>query len=148
MIQRIQTIYLLIATGVLIAAMCLPVGTVIEPDYTTHIFKPLGLTLGDTYQSTWGLFCILLLAALVDFAAIFLFKNRMLQIRMGVFSICLLIGYYLAFTAFYFILRGDISLFQIHWALCLPLIGIIFNYLAVRAIGVDEAKVQAVDRLR
>ena len=37
MIQRIQTIYLLIATGVLIAAMCLPIGTVIEPDYTIGI---------------------------------------------------------------------------------------------------------------
>lgn len=148
MIQRIQTIYLLLITGVLIAAMCLPLGIAYEQDGLAHIFKPLGLTLGNEFQSTWGLFCILLLAAIVDFATIFLFKNRMLQIRMGVFSICLLIGYYLAFTAFYFILRGDISLFQIHWALCLPLIGVIFNYLAVRAIGVDEAKVQAADRLR
>ncbi len=148
MIQRIQTVYLLLVTGLLIAAMCLPVGTAIEADGASHIFKPLGLTLGNEYQSTWGLFCILLLATLVDFATIFLFKNRMLQIRMTVFSTCLLVGYYLAFVAFYFILKGDMYSFQLHWALCFPLIGIILNYLALRAIGADEAKVQAVDRLR
>ena len=148
MIQRIQTIYLLLITGVLIAAMCLPVGTAFEGSGVAHIFKPLGITLGETFQSTWGLFCILLLATIVDFATIFLFKNRILQIRMCVFATCLLVGYYLAFVAFYFILKGDISSFQVHWALCLPLVAIILNYLAIRAIGTDEAKVQSLNRLR
>ena len=148
MIQRIQTIYLLLITGVLIAAMCLPLGIAYEQDGLAHIFKPLGLTLGNEFQSTWGLFCILRLAAIVDFATIFLFKNRMLQIRMCIFSSCLLVGFYLAFIAFYFILKGDIYLFRINWALCLPFIAIILNYLSVRAIGSDEAKVQSLNRLR
>ena len=67
MIQRIQTIYLLLITGVLIAALFLPLGTAVELDGSAHLFKPLGLTLGNEYQSTWGLFCILLLATIVDF---------------------------------------------------------------------------------
>ena len=54
MIQRIQSIYLLIVTGLLIAAMCLPVGQFIASDgVTAYIFKPLGVTLTeDTFQST------------------------------------------------------------------------------------------------
>ena len=148
MIQRIQTIYLLLITGVLIAALFLPLGTAVELDGSAHLFKPLGLILGNEYQSTWGLFCILLLATIVDFATIFLFKNRMLQIRMCIFSSCLLVGFYLAFIAFYFILKGDMHMFRINWALCLPFVAVILNYLAIRAIGADEAKVQSLNRLR
>ena len=40
MIQRIQSIYLLIVTGLLIAAMCLPVGQFIASDgVTAYVFK-------------------------------------------------------------------------------------------------------------
>ena len=96
MIQRIQSIYLLIVTGLLIAAMCLPVGQFIASDgVTAYIFKPLGVTLTeDTFQSTWGLFGILFLSTVVAFCTIFLFRNRMLQVRMTVFNSILLIGYY------------------------------------------------------
>ena len=141
MIQRIQSIYLLLVTGLLIASMCLPVGSLIDFNGAVSVFKPLGLTMGDTFQSTWGLFCILMLAAIVAFATIFLFKNRILQIRMTIFNSLLLVGYYMAFFAFFFVL-------QFHWALCFPLIAIILNYLAIRAIGRDEAMVHAADRLR
>lgn len=148
MIQRIQSVYLLLVAGLLIASMCLPVGSIIDLNGAASVFKPLGLMIGDTYQSTWGLFGILMLAAIVAFATIFLFKNRILQIRMVIFNSLLLIGYYLAFLAFFFVLRNDETLFQLHWALCLPLIAIILNYLAMRAIGRDEAMVHAADRLR
>ena len=102
MIQRIQSIYLLLVTGLLIASMCLPVGSLIDFNGAVSVFKPLGLTMGDTFQSTWGLFCILMLAAIVAFATIFLFKNRILQIRMTIFNSLLLVGYYMAFFAFFF----------------------------------------------
>lgn len=148
MIQRIQSIYLLLVTGLLIASMCLPVGSLINLNGAVSVFKPLGLTMGDTFQSTWGLFCILMLASIVAFATIFLFKNRILQIRMTIFNSLLLVGYYMAFLAFFFVLRSDETSFQFHWALCFPLIAIILNYLAIRAIGRDEAMVHAADRLR
>ena len=99
-------------------------------------------------QSTWGLFGILMLAAIVAFATIFLFRNRILQIRMAIFNSVLLVGYYLAFLAFFFVLKNEENSFQVHWALCFPLIAIILNYLSIRAIGRDEAMVHAADRLR
>ena len=104
MIQRIQSVYLLIVTGLLIAAMCLPVGQFIASDgVTAFVFKPLGVTLAsDAFQSTWGLFGILFLSTVVAFCTIFLFRNRMLQVRMTVFNSILLIGYYAAFFVFMF----------------------------------------------
>ncbi len=44
----------------------------------------------------------------------------MLQIRMSIFNSLLLVGYYIAFIAFYFALKSDANLFRIGWALCLP----------------------------
>ena len=133
-------------------AICLPVGQYIGTDgVTTHIFKPLGVTLANgTFQSTWGLFGILLLSAIIAFCTIFLFRNRMLQVRMTIFSSLLLIGYYIAFFVFMFMLKNDLDAmnFQLGWALCLPVICIILNYLAFRAIYRDELMVKAADRLR
>ena len=133
MIQRIQSVYLLLVTILLVVAICMPVGQFIGADgVTAHVFKPLGVALADGgFQSTWGLFGILLLSALVAFCTIFLFRNRMLQIRM-------------------FILKGDLdaTAFQLGWALCLPVVAIILNYLAFRAIYKDEVMVKAADRLR
>ena len=145
MIQRIQTIYLLLVTALLITSMCLPVGSFIGADAAMYTFKPLGVEQNGMFYSTWGVFGILLLSAIIAFATIFLFKNRMLQIRMSIFNSILLIGYYLTFLAFMFVLNAA---FQISWALCLPLISIILNYLAIRAIGRDEVMVKAADRLR
>ena len=127
MIQRIQTVYLLIVAGLLITAMCMPIGYFIDT-MGEHPFKALGLEINDAFQSTWGLFGM--------------------QIRMTIFNSLLLVGYYIAALAFYFALKNDANMFRVGWALCLPLISIILNILAVRAIGRDEVMVKAADRLR
>lgn len=152
MIQRIQSVYLLLVTILLVTAICLPVGQFVGSDgITVHVFKPLGVALADGgFQSTWGLFGILLLSAIVALCTIFLFRNRMLQVRITVFGSLLLIGYYIAFFVFMYILKGNLNAmsFQLGWALCLPAVSIILNYLAFRAIYRDELMVKAADRLR
>lgn len=152
MIQRIQSVYLLLAAVLLVVALFMPVGQFIASDgVTAHVFKPLGVTLADgTFQSTWGLFGILLLSAIIAVCTIFLFRNRMLQVRMTIFSSLLLIGYYVAFFVFMYVLKGELeaSTFRLGWALCLPAVCIILNYLSFRAIYRDELMVKAADRLR
>lgn len=149
MIQRIQTIYLLLVTGLLIAAMCLPVGYFSGADTLPHVFKPLGVEFGGVFNSTWGMFGILLLSSIIALATIFLYKNRMLQIRMSIFSSILLVGYYLTFISFLFVLKGDLAAtYQMAWSLCLPLVAIILNILAIRAIGRDEMMVKAANHYR
>lgn len=152
MIQRIQSVYLLIVTGLLIAAMCLPLGKFIAADgVTEYVFKPLGVIMTDeASNSTWGLFGMLLLSAIIAFCTIFLFKNRMLQIRMTIFNSILLIGYYVTFFVFRSMLMDDLDAtsFQLGWALCLPAISIILNYLSFRGIYSDEIRVRSLNSLR
>jgi hypothetical protein len=149
MIQRIQTVYLLWVVGLLIAGLCLPLGYFTGAGTAIYTFTPLGVRADDVFQSSWGLFCILLLSSLIALSTIFLYKHRILQIRMTIFNTLLLIGFYLAFIAFYLVLKEDLEAsFRIHWALCLPLVAIILNYLAIRAIYRDEILVKAADRLR
>ncbi len=151
MIQRIQSVYLLIVTILLVVAICLPTGQFIGENGISYVFKPLGITLENgELQTTWGLLAILLLSAVVSLCSIFLYRNRMLQIRMTIFSSLLLIGFYIVFAVFWFVMKGKLGAasFQIGWALSLPAVCIILNYLAFRAIYRDEVMVRAADRLR
>lgn len=151
MIQRIQSIYLLLSTGLLITGMCLPSGYFHSEDMAMrYTFKALGVNMNGSLHSTWGLFAILLLCAIMSFATIFFYKKRILQIRMTIFNSILLAGYYLAFIAFVCLLanKPELRSFRISWALAFPALAIFFNYLAVRAIGRDEIMIKAADRLR
>ena len=151
MIQRIQSVYWLVITTLLVVTMLSPLGFFTEAGGAfDSVLKPLGISLADGgYESTWGLFAILLLNAVVAFATIFLYKNRMLQVRMSVFSALLQIGFYVAAGVFIYMLKDDLQAsFRPGWALALPFICIILNYLAFRATYADEVMVRASERLR
>lgn len=149
MIQRIQSVYLLVVTILLVTCLCLPVGTFVGMDYSISEFTNLSVTsaAGEADYAPWAMFAILCLSALLSFGAIFLFKNRMLQIRLTVFGVILLIGYYATFIAFVFILKEERS-FSPSWTVCLPFVSVVLDWLAIRAIGKDEVLVKAYDRLR
>lgn len=149
MIQRIQSIYLLAVTILMIVCMCNPVGTLIANTQEISEFGNLCITFPDGTKdyATWALFGILLIVALLSFGTIFLFKKRMLQIRLTIFSSVMLIGYYLTLVAYIFMLTDETS-FSASWMVCLPFVCIILNWLAIRGIGADEALVKAYDRLR
>lgn len=152
MIQRIQSMYLLIVTALLALASFKPFGYFLSNDNISKIpFTPQGIIGLDTQvEHTWGLIALLLLATIISLATIFLYKNRMLQIRMSIFNILVLIGYYVSMGVFLFFSLSDgmIDRFNISWAISLPLISIILLILAIRGIGADEALVKATERLR
>ena len=149
MIQRIQSVYLLVVTILMIVCMCSPVGSIIASTNEISEFGNLCITMPDGTKdyAPWALFVILLIVAILSFGTIFLFKKRMLQIRLTIFSSVVLIGYYMALIAYIFMLAEDTSITP-SWIICLPFIGIILNWLAIRGIGADEALVKAYDRLR
>lgn len=139
---------MLLVVILLIAALCLPIGSIMETSGAVHTFKPMGIALAEGRFSTWGLFCILLLSVIVEALTILLYKVRVLQLRMTIFSSLLMVGYYLALAAFLFIALSPDFSFTPGIAIVLPLIGIVLNYLAMRGIMRDEAIVHAADRLR
>lgn len=149
MIQRIQSVYLLVVTILMVICMCSPVGSIIASTHEISEFGNLFITLPDGTKdyATWALFTILLVVAGLSFVTIFLFKKRMLQIRLTIFSCVMLIGYYLTLIAYIFMLAEDTT-FSASWTVCLPFVALILNWLAIRGIGADEALVKAYDRLR
>ena len=149
MIQRIQSVYLLVVTILMVICMCSPAGSIIASTNEISEFGNLCITMPDGTKdyAPWALFVILLVVALLAFGTIFLFKKRMLQIRLTIFSSVMLIGYYATLVALIFMLAEDTT-FSASWTVCLPFVGIILNWLAIRGIGADEALVKAYDRLR
>lgn len=149
MIQRIQTVYLLVVAILMVVMMSLPVGSFVAADYTATVFNNLSLVDpdGTADYAPWAMFAILMVSAVVTLGTIFLYKKRMLQIRLTIFNIILLLGYYGTLVTFVFMLKGENS-FTPSWTVILPLISIILDWLAIRAIGKDEMLVKAYERLR
>jgi hypothetical protein len=150
MIQRIQSVYLLIA-GILLA-VCLgsSIGTLVTADQQIATLTNLAVrdASGAADYSPWALCVLLWLSMLLAFGTIFLFHRRVWQMRLTGFASMLLIGYYLVLAAFVWMsVPAEVSL-SLSGTVCLPFVAIVLDYLAIRAIGKDEMLVKAYDRLR
>lgn len=154
MIQRIQSIYLLVVAILLVVSLCLPLGSYIGADFAVSSLSNWCVSAPAAADGSvardyapWALGAILTVVALLNFVTIFLFRHRILQIRMTIFGMVLLVGYYVTMVAFVLMLKGEAS-FTPSWTVCIPLISLVLDWLAVRAIGKDEVLVKAYDRLR
>ncbi len=149
MIQRIQTIYLFVVALLLAVAMAMPVGHF----YTqTHVAALSNLTVtaadGTVNYVSWPLFALLLIAAALSFIAIFLYKKRMVQIRLAVISNLVLVGYYIVAGVLAYSVLSAYGSFTPSGAICLPVISIILNWLAIRGIQKDEKLVRSYNTIR
>ncbi|MBR1400561.1 MAG: DUF4293 domain-containing protein [Prevotella sp.] len=150
MIQRKQTLFLLLAVIVNIICLCLPVGKFIPEgmgvaDQMFNLWIITGSGVRDF--SVWALFAILLLTCPIAIAAIFMYRNRMLQARLCLFNMLLLLGWIIVYAVFSFT-RGEQATFQPMFAACLPFISLILHFLAHRGIIADERLVRSMDRIR
>lgn len=151
MFQRIQTIFLVLAAAAMLIASSTPLATFNYNLSDEVVFESMGIYLNGTLNdSTWGLFAISLCSSVLALITIFLYKKRMLQIRLSIFNVILMIGFYLFFGfIFYKVYSVEELLFnKIGIGLIMPVIAIILTILAIRKIGSDEALVQSLNRLR
>lgn len=152
MIQRIQTLYLLLAAAFMSLTLFMPIATFVVDDQTYELTAFL-LTCGDMSQSTIWLGIILTIATALPLITIFLFKKRTLQIRLCAVEVVLLIGS-LVLVALYYWLTSRlfeglvIEHRQFGWAAPMPIVAIVLSYLASRAIFKDEVLVRSLDRIR
>ena len=149
MIQRIQTVYLLIVAVLAVIVISSPLGSLITPESTINEMTNLSITAADGTVSydPWALFAIQMISAVIALGTIFLYKKRMLQIRLCLFNMILLVGYYITLVAFVYMLKES-NTFTPSWSVCLPFINIVLSWLALRAIGKDEALVRSLNSLR
>lgn len=131
MIQRIQSIYLLLAIVVMVV----------------FIFSPFAIS-GDSILLTKNNIALVIISAVVGVISlvnIFLFKSRKLQMQLCTLAIIGIIaavgwGIYSAIA----VTGNDIP----HYGAVFPIAGIIFEWLAKRGIRADEKLVRSAERLR
>ena len=88
MLQRIQTVYLLIIMALTIAILFLPLA-VLQSGDQLFTFDATGISTmaaqPELIYPTWGLFALTIVISLLALLTIFLFKKRILQISTGAF---------------------------------------------------------------
>jgi dipeptide/tripeptide permease len=151
MIQRIQTLFLL-AVAVLSGLMM--TGDLIILDNGSGTLFSIGFAGlvevgGKFLQSLWPLSVIIALVPLLALAAIFLFRNRKLQMRLTMLLLLLSLGT-IILAAFYVIMFNRKIEVSLIWRIkaLFPIISAIFAWLAYRKILQDDLLVKSYDRLR
>ncbi|PRX41969.1 DUF4293 domain-containing protein [Salegentibacter salegens] len=136
MLQRIQTVYLLIAA--IISGGLIFVFSLWENSEGVAIFA----------QDYLMIFFAFLASALLSLVSIFMFKNRKLQFVLGRLNI--LLNFFLLGVFVYWLLSlpGEMDISEKGIGMFLPIISIVFLVLANKAIKKDEDLVKSVDRLR
>lgn len=154
MIQRIQTLFLILALACMAMFYFFPFGN-ITTAYEEIV--PIGV-LGCDYTNEKGdiqhfstLFLLILISisVITTLISIFLYKKRMLQIRFNVFNIVLQLGS-IGMVFFYLIqAKREFGVdYSTGFLIVLPLAAAILTFLAIRAIARDEALIRSIDRLR
>ncbi len=154
MIQRIQTIYLLIATVLMAVTLFVPLAWFAGDagEFVLYAFS-LQTAAGEAVQPTVYMGVVLALACVLPLVTIFLYKWRLLQIRLCVAELVLLLGAAVLEGVYYFLSWRVFSDLAFHTqgfkpAIALPLICMFFVYLATRAVFHDELLVRAANRIR
>jgi hypothetical protein len=153
MIQRIQTIYLLVAVFLMALLFSNPIAEIIINNslyLTLWHNKIISTNTEFAPHSTWPITVLLSVIILIELFAVFLYKNRQLQIRLCVFNLLLMFG---IVGLIYFFTKSTLNSMEgirsvFLWPIVCPMIAIILNYLALKAIQKDEKLVHSYDRIR
>ena len=153
MIQRIQSLYLLLAallTGSLFFINLVNIYG-IAGDFALLFYGivNVGATQTETIVFLFPLALLMVATFFSIFISIFLYRKRVLQIRLCGINMGLLTGLvvmiiYLGVSA---AKKWEMD-YSFSFAIVFPIIAIVLIYLSLRAIGKDEALVRSIDRIR
>jgi hypothetical protein len=147
MIQRIQSIYLLLASLASAGVFGLPFATASQAESTSALFNDGNFTAQDSPS----LMAIFGLNAVLALAAIFLFKNRNLQARIAMLGVTLALASaslaFLTFTQDAWA-ASNLAALKDQYGLGLPIFVAIFYLMARYNIKKDDKLVSSMDRLR
>jgi hypothetical protein len=167
MIQRIQSVFLLILVIAMVCILFLPLWEKTNPQTGEQVVltafsllaQPLALpdsasaaAASGLSQNTMAIAGLAIIIALVALYEIFQYKNRFTQIKLGLLNSLLLaallgtIFYYSSYVGDELVKTTEPGDYQAGFYL--PVLGLIVNSLANRFIKRDEDLVRSVDRLR
>ncbi len=155
MIQRIQTLYLLVVVGLMSVTLFAPLAWFAGDDAAQWSLRACGVYDGEgaMMMPMYYIVAALVLAGLLPLVTIFLYNRRPLQIRLCSIEIVLLLLAVAAEVAGYalgwiFVSGQPFPVMSFLPAAALPLASILFAYLAAKAVMRDEMLVRAADRIR
>ena len=125
--QRIQTLYLLLATGLVVSLFfCTKAGDIPFTEY-------------------WPYLVLLIVTGFLQVMALTTYKHRVFQMRTAVLSAIILVGLQ-GWLVYDFISTHNDPVF--HVTAVFPIVAVILDFLAARSILADEILVRSADRLR
>ena len=156
MIQRVQSVYLLLVTVVMSFLIVSPYARMVDADNQILIFKSHAIVIeansGEphTYKSTIAIISLVLLTSLISFVCIFLYNRRLIQIRICIINTVLLIMLLFVMYLYYKITYNnlDVTDHSFRISAIFPMISIVLTIMAYRAIRHDDMLVNSFDRLR
>ena len=150
MIQRKQTIYLLLALAALIVCLCLPIGKLTsnaKQGAEVAVYN-IGLYTSTGLDAHPVLFTDIVVVATLSFINIFLYNKRKLQMKICVVNIVLCLVWYAYYAFMALSMFKGIGLFSMSFAVCLPLVAMILLILARAGIKADEELIRSMSRIR
>jgi len=154
MIQRIQSLFLLLAAVIMLPLYSQPLARLqISDTIFLHLFHNRVEAFNQdmfTDVSTWPVTTLLTAMILISLFTFFSYKKRIRQIRLCVFNIILhfgFIGLVYFYTKYTLNLNNGVqSVFL--WPVIFPFLSVLLNYLALKRIQKDELLIRSMDRLR
>lgn len=144
MIQRIQTLFLTIAAGLLISMFFTPMVRFVGDSATTIPFVAVAMAKGFTLTTIFQIVCTVL-----SVTVIFLYKNRIRQIRLCNLNSIILLGYQIILAVYFFQRTSKLGEDALFTVPCIfPICAAILTFIGMRYIARDEALVMASTRLR
>lgn len=153
MIQRVQTLFLLVATILSALVVFVPISEMMLPNGDVAKLYSTGLKNLNSSEVLYQTFPILILGlatSLLSLITIFIYQRRTIQMRLCVYNILLLLFMAILFAYYYFDIRNklEVQMHSFSYTLVIPLVNIILIFQAFRAIRRDDLLIKSYDRLR
>lgn len=161
MIQRIQSVFLLLLVLSMVAMLFLPLWAktdattgeeVVLTAWNIKSYMPADAAEGTPVKSAIAIGMLAIAAAVIALYEIFQFKNRLNQMKLGLLNtlvLAALLGtsfYYAAYVGAELVKADNNGAYEAGFYF--PMLGLLLNALANRFIKRDEDLVRSVDRLR
>lgn len=148
MIQRKQTLFLLVVTIIAIVQFFIPFQTLTFEDKSWPICLMPGCSTDVIGANIYVALALNIIVLILSVVIIFLYKKRVLQFKLTnllmVFNI-FIVGLFFIFS---YIKEGTPGTVNYQFGAFLPIISAIFAYLAAHFIKKDEQLVRSADRIR
>lgn len=153
MIQRIQTVFWLLAAVLMIMAIFMPWMSFVtdKGDFFLNAKGIQAMVDGNLTTVVTGLPLLIyvVICAGLNIFAISQYKNRMLQMRISIITALLeLLTYTLILMYRLLGFEGEIANSNKYVAIIFPLLAGILTYMAFKGVQKDDAKIRSLDRIR